>query len=64
LKKCSQGQYTGQMLKTTIGEDDKVINYVNYHNDSDVKIIKAGRLRSARNVERMNESDLCKISCL
>jgi hypothetical protein len=46
------------MLKMINGGYDKITNYVNYHNDPGVKIIKAGRLRSARNVDRMDDSEL------
>jgi hypothetical protein len=46
------------MLKIINGEDDKVINYINYHNDPDVKITRA------RNVDRIYENELCKITGL
>jgi hypothetical protein len=49
------------MLKMISGEDDKTINCVNYHNDPDVKIIKARRLKSARNVDRIDKSELAKL---
>jgi hypothetical protein len=32
----------GQMLKMIDGEDGNIMNYVSYHNDGGVKIIKAG----------------------
>jgi hypothetical protein len=49
------------MLKMINGGDDKIINFVNYHNDLGVKIIKASRLRSARNVDRMDEPEVAKL---
>jgi hypothetical protein len=48
-------------LKMIDGEDGNIINYVCYHNDGGVKIIKAGWLRSARNVDRTNDIEMEKL---
>jgi hypothetical protein len=64
FEKVSSRTIYGPNIEIINEENDKVINYVNYRNDPDEKIIKAGRLRSARNVDRMYDSELCKITGL